>query len=276
MTKAFLKKRYILAIFESGLFLKSYLLLVFSLVLFQCISFQKGKSLTLAESSENFAIYELESPEEGRPDQEIQSQTIQEKDLFEIFHSLKKDASLSLSVQKESVYKTDSIKEFAPYAVKILNRYKNLKPIFIVFKEEDKLSPYTRIFRNNLYMYRNENELHIVFGEIGNNINFVTPYSFNDWAGPLLFTPECEKSPRFSIEGKRERSIRYHIEPACKTESNKDFSHIIALLDESGLSPEEEKGDPSIRLQKLQELYKKGLINKKEYDKKKAEIIKEL
>lgn len=36
------------------------------------------------------------------------------------------------------------------------------------------------------------------------------------------------------------------------------------------------KAGPEARLQKLQELYKKGLLDKKEYDAKKAEILKEL
>ncbi len=36
------------------------------------------------------------------------------------------------------------------------------------------------------------------------------------------------------------------------------------------------KASPEERLQKLQELYKKGLVDKKEYDAKKAEILKEL
>lgn len=37
-----------------------------------------------------------------------------------------------------------------------------------------------------------------------------------------------------------------------------------------------EKASPEVRLQKLQELYKKGLLDKKEYEAKKAEILKEL
>ena len=36
------------------------------------------------------------------------------------------------------------------------------------------------------------------------------------------------------------------------------------------------KASPEVRLQKLQELYKKGFLDKKDYDAKKAEIIKEL
>jgi hypothetical protein len=36
------------------------------------------------------------------------------------------------------------------------------------------------------------------------------------------------------------------------------------------------KSGPEERLQKLQELYKKGLLDKKEYESKKAEILKEL
>ena len=36
------------------------------------------------------------------------------------------------------------------------------------------------------------------------------------------------------------------------------------------------KGSPEARLQRLQELYKKGLLDKKEYEAKKAEILKEL
>jgi hypothetical protein len=40
--------------------------------------------------------------------------------------------------------------------------------------------------------------------------------------------------------------------------------------------PEPVKASPEARLQKLQELYKKGLLDKKEYEAKKAEILKEL
>ncbi len=40
--------------------------------------------------------------------------------------------------------------------------------------------------------------------------------------------------------------------------------------------PEPGKGSPEARLQKLQELYKKGLLDKREFDAKKAEILKEL
>ena len=47
---------------------------------------------------------------------------------------------------------------------------------------------------------------------------------------------------------------------------------------QSEASPKPSTGRPSPeeRLQKLQELYKKGLLDKKEYEAKKAEILKEL
>ena len=41
-------------------------------------------------------------------------------------------------------------------------------------------------------------------------------------------------------------------------------------------APTASKASPEERLQKLQELYKKGLVDKKEYEAKKAEILKEL
>ena len=44
----------------------------------------------------------------------------------------------------------------------------------------------------------------------------------------------------------------------------------------SNPAPTAGKASPEERLQKLQELYKKGLLDKKEYDAKKAEILKEL
>lgn len=64
-----------------------------------------------------------------------------------------------------------------------------------------------------------------------------------------------------------------------RSEARAEPAALVQAAPEAAAKPEpkpEAKAGPEARLQKLQELYKKGLLDKKEYDAKKAEILKEL
>lgn len=101
---------------------------------------------------------------------------------------------------KENLWSPETIEEMLPVLKQILSPANKDKTFFLIVKEEDKLSPYSRIFRSTFYMNRNENTIQIIFEEVNNNINFGNQFTFTDWANPSFFAVECKKKNRLRLQ----------------------------------------------------------------------------
>lgn len=217
--------------------------------------------------------------------------------LKSILFTIRKERSLLRNKDKEPLWSSDTVDELLPVLLDLISPANKDKTFFIVVKEEDKLSPYSRIFRTNFYLAREENMLNLIFGEVDNNINFGAQFSFTDWANPSFFKIECKKEKPLSFLGKLEKSFLFKYDSSCADKKSLPFKDIEVNIEkptnnywvqvdfekaiEATLEKplRTEKGNVKTREKRLKELfdlYKKGLINKDDYEIKKAEILGEI
>jgi hypothetical protein len=266
--------------------------------LFSCISWQRGLQSQLYFSSPNVAVYKLDtSPKEISLNTSGDMVLVDEKILKSILFTIRKDRSFLRVNDKETLWSLETIEELLPILKDILSPANKNKTFFIVVKEEDKLSPYSRIFRTTFYLNRNENILQIIFEEIDTNINFGTQFTFSDWANPSFFKVVCKKEKPLSFYGKLETAFQFKKDSSCedkiilpsksvdtKIENQINYHWILVYLEKAievnkgmpiEIGKERSKGREK-RLKELQDLYKKGLINKDDYEIKKAEVLGEI
>lgn len=266
--------------------------------LFSCISWQRGLQSQLYFSSPNIAVYKLDtSPKEISLNTSGNALLVDEKTLKSILFTIRKDRSFLRVNDKETLWSLETIEELLPILKDILSPANKNKTFFIVVKEEDKLSPYSRIFRTTFYLNRNESTLQIIFEEIDTNINFGTQFTFSDWANPSFFKVVCKKEKPLSFSGKLETAFQFKKDSSCedkiiipsksvdkKMENQINYHWILVNLEKAveankgipiEIGKERPKGREK-RLKELQDLYKKGLINKDDYEIKKAEVLGEI
>lgn len=259
-----------------------------------CISFERGIHSKLYFSSANLAVYKLEeSPiliSNLATSNKIQ---IEDKLIHSIFYTIRKDG-------KETLWDLETVQELVPVIKDILSEANKGKTFFMVVKEEDNLSPYSRIFRTTLYLNRDGNVLQMVFGEVNNNINFGMQFSFQDWASPNFFKIVCDKKKVILFEGSLASIFQYKKDSSCGDNNTLpeknlesrlasltnykwvlvDLEKVAARHKETDLDNEKGGGKTrksrEMRLKELKDLYKKGLIDKDDYEMKKAEVLGEL
>jgi hypothetical protein len=240
-------------------FLKSYLLFL----VLHCSSIQ----IDLVSSRENLVIYNLEGSTKKNlihfSDQDL-------KYIFSLMETKSKTISLK---EKESLFSKEQVDEFILSLNELKNNYSNL---LIIQKEDDLLSPKTRILRTSFVLNILKEGIKIDFLEIRNSINFGYYYTTNDWTSISLVKKKCITSPSIFIS-KLENFSYYEIDKNCSSEKN--FNSII--LDYQKFINKDAKvktpsKDISKRLEELKTLFKKKLITKHDYEKKKAEILDEL
>ena len=286
------------AIIEENRFMKINLLFPILLFSISCISLERGLQSQLYYSSQNVAVYKLDkSPKEiSLPTSGVVIQ-VDEKLLESILYTIRKERFFLRVNDKENLWSLETIEEMLPVLKQILSPANKDKTFFLIVKEEDKLSPYSRIFRSTFYMNRNENTIQIIFEEVNNNINFGNQFTFTDWANPSFFAVECKKEKPLTFAGKLESAFQFKKDPTCEDKNNlpskanntkpetQNNHHWIqvnlekAIAASKGKPQETEKETTKIRekrLKEIQNLYKKGLINKEDYEIKKAEVLGEI
>ncbi|HNH55064.1 MAG TPA: SHOCT domain-containing protein [Leptospiraceae bacterium] len=257
---------------------------------FSCISFERGLKSKLKYSGSNLAIYELNQSIFEKYNKEKKNIDLSDLQLKRIFLTLRKERSFIRFLDRDSLWSVETIDEMVPPLLEILS-LKNNKTYFVIVKEEDKTSPYARIFRTSFYLNRDDNHIQIVFGEVNDNINFGTQFSFTDWANPTFFKITCRRDRLLSFYGKYEIAFKFKQDPTCSSENKPSYGNDITSLENYSwilidlnkvLEANTDKpipvpvGNREQRLRELLKLYKKGLISKEDYELKKAEIIGEI
>ena len=159
------------------------------------------------------------------------------------------------------VFNSESIEEVS---AKLSFYLKNNPVIFVNMVYNDTLSHFTRLNRITFYLFQDQNGTNFVFGDIQQNINFEKHYSYIDWqTTPFRILPVANTSIMEPQGGK------------LKKLSEKKFNWII--FDKLSDNPEKREVDNiEKRLRELKQLFEKNLIDKKTYELKMQEILKDL
>ncbi len=152
----------------------------------------------------------------------------------------------------------------------------------IIVKREDPIRPGLRIRRTVFYLRNQPDCLVLEFAEIGQVLDFQTPYSFRDWTLAPISEPSFSSRNLIFLPELRPEGLEY-INPLPGTEEKKNricvhpsfWTSPIPKPDSVSPIRKSQKGIEE-RLRTLKELLDKGLISKPDYEKKKAEILKDL
>ncbi|PKA17733.1 hypothetical protein CH363_03615 [Leptospira haakeii] len=152
----------------------------------------------------------------------------------------------------------------------------------VIIKREDPIRPGLRIRRTIFYIRNSPAGIILEFSEVGQVLDFQTTYSFQDWTLVPIVKPEPSSNNSIYLPEIRPEGLDYLILP---TEGEEVKNRILVKTGFwTANSSKKNVGGPikkipktiEDRLRTLQELLDKGLISKQEYEKKKAEILKEL
>ncbi|PJZ77985.1 hypothetical protein CH365_06055 [Leptospira neocaledonica] len=152
----------------------------------------------------------------------------------------------------------------------------------VIIKREDPIRPGLRIRRIVFYIRNTTEGIVLEFSEIGQVLDFQTTYSFRDWTLVPIVKPESSSRNSIYLPEIRPEGLDY-LTLASEGEEVKNRilvknSFWTANPSKKNVGTPTKKIPKTIedRLRTLQELLDKGLISKPEYEKKKAEILKEL
>ncbi|WP_425269422.1 SHOCT domain-containing protein [Leptospira selangorensis] len=152
----------------------------------------------------------------------------------------------------------------------------------VIIKREDPIRPGLRIRRTIFYIRNSPEGIVLEFSELGQVLDFQTTYSFQDWTLVPIVKPEPSSNNSIYLPEIRPEGLDYLVLP---TEVEEVKNRILVKNGFWTANPSKKNvGTPTKkipktiedRLRTLQELLDKGLISKQEYEKKKAEILKEL
>lgn len=270
----------------------------FILLFFHCVSLERGIKSKLFFSGVNIAAYKMdETPIQFLNTGVVDKISLDDKIIKSILYTIRKEKSTLPSLVKDTLWNSETIEELTLVVKDIVSPANEGKTFFLIVKEEDPLSPYSRIFRTTFYMNRDGNSLQMVFGEVNNNINFGTQFSFQDWSNPSFFSITCQREKNIAFNGKFEKSFEFKKDSLCvdnnkfpqksiesRVDTENNYRWILVSLEavlriskEIVTKPDNGKSvDREKRLGELLRLYKKGLISKDDYELKKAEILGEL
>ncbi|PJZ66983.1 hypothetical protein CH371_02535 [Leptospira wolffii] len=150
----------------------------------------------------------------------------------------------------------------------------------IVVKREDPIRPGLRIRRTVFYLRNQPDCLVLEFSEIGQVVDFQTPYSFRDWTLAPISEPKFSEANSIFLPELRPEGLEY-LNSMSEEKKNRICVHPsfwTSPIPKPDSAPPARKTQKGIeeRLRTLKELLDKGLISKPDYEKKKAEILKEL
>ncbi|TGK03064.1 SHOCT domain-containing protein [Leptospira langatensis] len=151
----------------------------------------------------------------------------------------------------------------------------------VIIKREDPIRPGLRIRRTVFYIRNRADGLILEFSEIGQVLDFQTPYSFREWTLVPVSKPDPSTRNSIYLPEIRPEGLDFLSPlPGQAEETNricvKTGFWTSQILKDTASEPKKFPKSVEDRLKTLKELLDKKLISKPEYEKKKAEILKDL
>lgn len=196
-----------------------------------------------------------------------------QSNLFPIQKSNLRDFFLNLFYSKNNnLYSDRKFLINDDIADKILDKiFEELKVgniIYIIYKREDPIAPYTRIYRTIFNIQISSERITVEFIEIDKNIIFGNQYLYSDWAS-FRDDSECNYKNNVFL-AKNLDFVNVIQSELCKKNLYNSFQLYI-----SPISQPVKKGDSNAedKLNELNNLYKNGLINETEYNRLRNKIL---
>lgn len=258
---------------------KKILSIVFLIVIFfqDCSSVQIQKR-ELIDQTNDYAVYKMDKPRLLEKSSAIsKNPTFSKKELEEILKSFYTESSI---FGKNTVQVVEN--EIAEKLQETLSQYISKDEpetiLQIVIKRDDKLSPSIRIFRTDFLFFQDEKGLNFIFSEVNQSINFGNLYSFTDWATPRPFEANSSLSFESTIQINKILQFGHRFEndlgQICDLEKKKELKCRKIVFSRKKIENQKiPYTEIEEKLKILKNLFEKKLINEKEYESKKLEIL---
>jgi len=151
--------------------------------------------------------------------------------------------------------------------------FENISSFYIIFKREDPIAPYSRLYRTIFNLNFSDNMVQVEFREIEKNFIFGNQYNYSDWAIPID-SIECNSRNNIYYSDVYKNIINTKSEICSSNEVNKFF--IYSSDKEFKNPPLRNENKISDRLKELEELRKNKLISEKEYIEIRNKILNNL
>ena len=255
---------------------------------FHCKNVEHKNDMSLDLASNDVAVYKVTPQTSSKaPKKSKQNKILTDNQIVRIFQSVKIKKNSLLKVKLEDLFPEKTIYDLLPYVKDAT--FNPGKIYFIVIRKDDLLQPYLRFYRTSFYLWRQKN-LHLYFTEIESNFIYQTQYTFQDWSQVSNTNFECSRTQVLYPARLLATSFSFsHKDNVCNTAKQKtksqiqfNYNHLLIHLNKIDYEENSEYPfDPNqknaeIRLEELERLYKKGLINEKEYNLKRKKILEEL
>jgi len=235
------------------------------LIFYSCSIIKKSNNYNLFHRSEDFVIL---SPEE----------------LKNSSHSINRIDKIKLKNFLNSIYyfKNGNVFSDKNYIfnstisfdlIEKIYSFENSNSFYIIFKREDPIAPYSRLYRTIFNLTFSNNMVQIEFREIEKNFIFGNQYNYSDWAIPID-SIECNSRNNLYYSDEY-KNIFYTKSEVCNSnEVNKFF--IYSSDKEFKNLPLRKENKLSDRLKELEELRINRLISEKEYIEIRNKILNNL
>lgn len=146
--------------------------------------------------------------------------------------------------------------------LEIIYSQENSNSFYIIFKREDPIAPYSRLYRTIFSITFFENFVQFEFQEIDKNFIFGNQYNYSDWAIPRE-SIECNNRNNLYYPEEYKNILNSKSEECRSNELNKFF--VYSSSQETKIVPIKNEVRVIDRLKELEELKKNKLISEKEY-----------
>ena len=228
-------------------------------VIFSCTTIKSKEKLLLAHRNDDFIIYK------NNPDEIKEKFDSKNLYLRSFFSNLCYPRSNNFFSDKSFIFPEEIVERFTE---KIIDELYVGNSLYIIYKREDPISPFSRIYRTIFTIQVLEDNLRINFLEIDKNIIFGNQYTYSDSAS---FQEESECNYRHNLILYRYlENVQYNQSSVCSKDLFNDFSiYNFKLLK----TPNLQKDNLEDRLNELNNLLKNGLINQSEYIKLRSKLL---
>jgi hypothetical protein len=233
---------------------------------------RKNDSDKLVIKEENYSILDVGIYKQTKPDWKLD-------ELVKVLSSISKiNRSLSNKTQ-ENLFTDLESEQIAQSLISVSKASQSANKYIISFIRPDPIAQYSRLYRSRILFYGTEHEFFLGFNEIDENQIYGIQYTFADWGYPSYQEIECVNKPNVAIVGALEKNYQFQNDSNCekiklKINYNKIYIHTQKIIAE--IKPDMQPNSIEKRLGELEMLSKKGIITKKEYIKKRKEILDEL
>jgi hypothetical protein len=246
--------------------LNFYSILFFLLIYQNCSSLLIGNRFELARRSDDFLVYYIKSKS-----QLVHSPNpIYQEKLSNFLKNIFYYKSNPIFSQK--IYIFDTVKSEKIASI-LLDLRGSSDSLLLVFKREDPMAPYSRIYRTSIKVTFSMNSIKLEFMEIDKYFIFGNQYTFAEWSYiPEEF--ECNYKNNLFFNN----SINYVLSVESQECKNNLYHDFIIYFNDI-INPNKIKNNSKSiqeRIMILEELLKNKVISDLEYQKLRGEILKNL